>query len=179
MRQFRPDRGTLKLNYPALLILVLAAIGFSSLQSTWTLIHEIKYSQRAPGYAPQTLAEQILAHTDAGSTIAMRTYPDCFEPLGTAGHFDQVKKLSWHRLSADQLQDYVLDNDYLAITESFLDPNRSGRLRSLHTSGGAFAEYNNLAQNHFQLLKKIRLPGGGTTLLYKRGTRSIAHIDAE
>jgi hypothetical protein len=146
------------------LLLLIAHSAWSSL----VLVNEVHNSERALAYDPTTLAATIISNTERGSSLAIRVFPDCYDILLHSGHLRTVRKLSWHRLQREELLHYFGSNDYLAITDSVLEPRRPGHLIDLSDPMRGGQQYYQIAESLLSLEKVITLPGGGTTRLYKR-----------
>lgn len=168
LRTFKIRDGILIINHSLIIISFIIFLIFQSGIKTGQIIKEIHYSERAQAYNLNTMASLIRQATKTGSQIGIRISPDCFDLLELPGHFQSVLQLSWFDLSDEKLEKLVLKNDYLAITQSALDPGKPGELIDFSAPEWSNQVYDPIIKKHFTIDKIIELPHGGKTILYKK-----------
>lgn len=165
------EQGVLFCRYSVLAGLAALLVVASSTAGTLRLLKEVRRSERAAGYAPTTLAQQIVNSIPAGATIGFRAFPDCVDVLVHSKHFRAVHRLAWSHLTNDELVRYICRNDYLIISDSALDPRYSHQPLDFCDPAWGANKYRAIAQQHYTTVKTIVLPGGGTTKIYRRMER--------
>jgi len=169
----RISQQVLLLRYAPLVAVMLLLVMSRSTVATIGLIREVTKSERAAAYSPATLAQEITTTIPKGSSVAIWAFPDCFDILWHSQHFSQVNRLSWTRLSSQDLLAYVLRNDFLVITDSVLEPRLSGHQIDLTDRRWGASGWRGMASQFFTAEKVIILPGGGTTKIYKRDPNKV------
>lgn len=153
---------------PAIAVILLLVM-IDSIVGVTRVIKEIRFSERAAAYSPRTLAEEIQRTVPKGSSLGIWIFPDCFDVLAHSGHFLRVNRLSWNRLSKAELISYVRDrNDYIAITDSVLEPRNPKHLIDFTNQVWGATGWRDIASQFYILEKTIVLAGGGITKVYKR-----------
>ena len=164
------------MNYPVVFRLLLILLVAQSAVATVCLVREVRQSERASAYDPATLVKGIISHTRRGSSLGIWLFPDGHDLLVNSGHFDKVRKMSWQCLPDNELVNHVRSNDYLAITDSVLQPKFPAYLINMTGLRWGASIYRQIAEEHFSLERVIELPGGGRTRLYSTAHRPSTGI---
>jgi hypothetical protein len=160
--------GIMQLNHSLIIIPMVVFMVFqSSIQSIKT-IQEIYHSERATAYNYHTLSSMIIKSTEPGKQLGIRITPDCFDLLEQSGHFSSIQQLSWFELTDEALEKLVTKNDYLAITQSVIDPNFPGKIIDFTDPAWSNQVYDMIIEKHFCLKETLILPSGGKTLLFEK-----------
>lgn len=160
--------GRLNVNYSLVFIPIMIFIPIQLSVKTFNIVKEINYSERRVAYNYETLASELIASTPYGKSIGIRITPDCFDILESSKHFTKVNQLSWFDLNDEDFEKLIEKNDYLAITQSVLNPGEQNILIDFTGPEWSNQLYNSVINKHFVLDKIIQLPNGGKTALYKK-----------
>lgn len=140
----------------------------TSIFSSVKLVYEVRYSERALAYDPNTLATQVVQLTEPGSSIGIRIYPEALDILENSGHFSNIRKLAGAHLSHEAFLQWITSNDYLAITDTVLEPHYPGALNDYTPDIWGGTIYRTMASQYYVEKARIILPNGGLTILYQR-----------
>jgi len=154
-------------------IKILIYVGFIGLmivtgKKTYERIWEVRYSERAQAYNPESLANAIIRVVEPGASLGIRIFPDCYDLLADSGQFSEVRRLTWLKLSKDELEKYIIQNEYLALTDSVLNPLSSGSKIDLTTSNWGGDAFREAANKYYLIYNTLELPKGGVTIIYKK-----------
>jgi hypothetical protein len=167
-RGLRDWRQALAITPAIFTAIVLSILFITSTISTVQLVREVRFSPRASAYEPATLANEIIQRTSPNKSIGIRLYPECLDLLNQSGHFSKISKLAGSHLTQDEFTTFITSLDYLAITDTALEPRYPGISTDFTPDYWGGTLYRNYAKNYFLEDARITLPNGGLTILYRR-----------